>query len=85
MTSRYIIAWKPCTTMRADDVTDTLQLALTRWRSRAAARFNADCPSGRFPDHARTPADLAQDVALVRVGRPLAGSLAQANYAIYDC
>ena len=27
--SRYIIAWKPCTTMRADDVTDTLQLALT--------------------------------------------------------
>ena len=27
--SRYIIAWKLCTTMRADDVTDTLQLALT--------------------------------------------------------
>jgi putative transposase len=26
--SRYIIAWKLCTTMRADDVTDTLQLAL---------------------------------------------------------
>jgi putative transposase len=26
--SRYIIAWKLCTTMRASDVTDTLQLAL---------------------------------------------------------
>jgi transposase InsO family protein len=27
--SRYIIAWKLCTTMKADDVTDTLKLALT--------------------------------------------------------
>src|SRR6185436_17828278 len=27
--SRYIITWKLCTTMRADDVADTLQLALT--------------------------------------------------------
>jgi len=26
--SRYIIAWKLCTTMKADDVTDTLELAL---------------------------------------------------------
>ena len=26
--SRYIIAWKPCTTMKADDVTKTLELAL---------------------------------------------------------
>ena len=26
--SRYIIAWKLCTTMRAEDVTDTLMLAL---------------------------------------------------------
>ena len=26
--SRYIIAWKLCTTMRADDVTETLNLAL---------------------------------------------------------
>ena len=29
--SRYIIAWKLCTTMRTDDVTDTLQLALAAW------------------------------------------------------
>jgi len=27
--SRYIISWKLCTTMRAEDVTDTLELALT--------------------------------------------------------
>lgn len=26
--SRYIIAWKLCTTMKADDITDTLKLAL---------------------------------------------------------
>ena len=26
--SRYIIAWKLCTTMRTGDVTDTLELAL---------------------------------------------------------
>lgn len=27
--SRYIIAWKLCTDMRAEDVTDTIELALT--------------------------------------------------------
>ena len=26
--SRYVIAWKLCTTMRVEDVTDTLELAL---------------------------------------------------------
>ena len=26
--SRYLIAWKLCTTMRAEDVTDALDLAL---------------------------------------------------------
>ena len=26
--SRYVIAWKLCSTMRAEDVTDTLELAL---------------------------------------------------------
>ena len=30
--SRYIIAWKLCTTMKAEDVTDTLQLALAASR-----------------------------------------------------
>ena len=27
--SRYVIAWKLCTTMKAEDVTDTLEMALT--------------------------------------------------------
>ncbi|MDC3347250.1 IS3 family transposase [bacterium] len=35
--SRYVIAWKLCTTMRADDVTDTLNLAL---RASGCARAN---------------------------------------------
>jgi len=39
--SRYIVAWKLCATMKADDVTDTLELALTAAgleRARAAHR-----------------------------------------------
>ncbi len=34
--SRYIIAWKLCTNMRAEDVTDTLDLALASLRLRPA-------------------------------------------------
>ena len=43
--SRYIIAWKVCTTMRADDVTDTLELALVGPRAATAPRSctNHDC------------------------------------------
>ena len=36
--SRYIIAWKLCTTMRAEDVTDTLELALDGLRLRPGPR-----------------------------------------------
>jgi transposase InsO family protein len=32
--SRYIIAWKLCTNMRAEDVTDTLDMALAASNSR---------------------------------------------------
>ena len=35
--SRYIIAWKLCTTMKAEDVTDTLELALDGIRLRSGA------------------------------------------------
>ena len=34
--SRYIVAWKLCTTMRASDVTDTLDLALAGLGLRSA-------------------------------------------------
>ena len=44
--SRYIIAWKLCTTMKAEDVTDTLELALTA--------------SGCEQRQGRTPATAAQ-------------------------
>ena len=33
--SRYIIAWKLCTTMKAGDVTDTLEMALAGLRLRS--------------------------------------------------
>ena len=40
--SRYIIAWKLCTTMKAEDVTDTLDLAL-----RLQAATKPMSPTGR--------------------------------------
>ena len=39
--SRYIIAWKLCTTMRAEDVTDTLMLrpaGIGLWQSRSRSQ-----------------------------------------------
>ena len=51
--SRYIIAWKLCTTVRAGDVTDTLQMALRREpRTRSVgtaefSRFLRLCIDGR--------------------------------------
>jgi transposase InsO family protein len=36
--SRYIVAWKLCTTMKAEDVTDTIELALKASSGLAAAR-----------------------------------------------
>jgi transposase InsO family protein len=46
--SRYIIAWKLCSTMRAEDVTDTLDLTLPRHRAATRPAFNinrACCPT----------------------------------------
>ena len=53
--SRYIIAWKLCTTMRADDVTDTLQLALTAsgCASARVVRTNHDCSATTAPATSR--------------------------------
>ena len=52
--SRYIIAWKLCSTMRAEDVTDTLDLALA---ASAATRpmFNTDraCSATMVPATSR--------------------------------
>ena len=38
--SRYIVSWKLCTTMRAQDVTDTLNL----WRCRPQDAIRRSCP-----------------------------------------
>ena len=56
--SRYIIAWKLCTTMRAEDVTDTLNLALTH---RAAIRRRSCIGRGCCPTTA--PSYIAGDLA----------------------
>jgi putative transposase len=45
--SRYILAWKLCTTMKATDVTDTLQLALTASGLRYGARRAQAPPAQR--------------------------------------
>jgi putative transposase len=39
--SRYVIAWKLCTTMKAEDVTDTLQMALRPLAPRVLASSQA--------------------------------------------
>jgi len=45
--SRYIISWKLCTTMKAEDVTDTLELALTA----------SGCESAQVAHRPRLPSD----------------------------
>ena len=45
--SRYIIAWKLCTTMKVEDVTDTLNLALAA----------SDCDSARVVQRPRLLSD----------------------------
>ena len=43
--SRYIIAWKLCSTMRAEDVTDTLDMALERHGPRSCGLRSGPCSS----------------------------------------
>jgi len=59
--SRYIIAWKLCTTMKAQDVTDTLDLALTASGGDvhddgggATSHDDDPCPSGRTISSSRS-------------------------------
>ena len=59
--SRYIVAWKLCTTMRAGDVTDTLELAL--------AASGCDSATGRPP---APPAQRQWRVLRRRRPRPVA-------------
>ena len=60
--SRYVIAWKLCTTMAASDVTDTLELALKA----------SGCSEARVRHRPRLLSDnvLCRE-ALGRVGQPV--------------
>jgi putative transposase len=66
--SRYIIAWKLCTTMKAGDVTDTLQMALTA----------SGCASARVAHKPRLLSDNGSRTCAVRpiIRRPRARSSA---------
>ena len=59
--SRYIIAWKLCTTMKAQDVTETLELALKHQAARAP-RSHSDhaAERQRFLLHRRRSGGMAQ-------------------------
>ena len=58
--SRYIIAWKLCTTMRAEDVTDTLNLALAhRAATGAGSSTAAAALRQRLVLHRRRPRRMA--------------------------
>ena len=64
--SRYIIAWKLCTTMRADDVTDTLQRGAQGIRMFRRARRPQAAATHRQPFELRRSesAKLVRDVDL---------------------
>ena len=56
--SRFIIAWKLCTTMRADDVTGTLELALTASgcdRRRSCTNHDCSATTDRVTSPAISP------------------------------
>ncbi len=45
--SRYVIAWKLCATMKAQDLTDTLELALEASEcDKARSASDAECSAG---------------------------------------
>ena len=53
--SRYIIAWKLCTTMRAEDVTDTLMLALQASGQRLVLHRRRSCRLAQASGHGSRP------------------------------
>ena len=57
--SRYIVAWKLCTTMRTEDVTDTLELALKA----------SGCDRAKLVHKPRLPSDNGSSYSLRQSGR----------------
>jgi len=73
--SRYIIAWKLCTTMKAGDVTDTLEMALSSVRRRSSQRGpqGLDCCLTTVPltSLAIWPNGSMTEKWIMFVGRPI--------------
>ena len=84
--SRYIVAWKLCTTMKAEDVTDTLELGARRHRAairpawyigRVCCPTTAPCYiSGDLADMARSTRTWRMSAARRIIPRPRARSSA---------
>ena len=73
--SRYVIAWKLCTTMRADDVTDTLQRALKA----------SGCSAARVAHKPRLLSDNGSSYAAARAPSWSAMSTFQPNRRCARC
>lgn len=91
--SRYVIAWKLCTSMRAEDVTDTLELASVvatpscrNGKGSDETHCRSACPlrrSARIPCHPDHPVTRPQPTTM-RQSRPSARSLAYRRKARHD-
>ena len=72
--SRYIVAWKLCTTMKAEDVTDTLELALqaSGW-TRSTWHIGLVCypTTGRATSRASWRHGSSSRTCGIRVARPI--------------
>jgi len=66
--SRYIVAWKLCTTMKVEDVTDTLNLALTASGcDKATVEHKPRLPCGRVKrSNQHAPGDAVRALATTR-------------------
>ena len=66
--SRYIIAWKLCTTMKAEDVTDTLKLALEVLRvgSGHGDEMTSSAIGQRVEPRLRRPGQMARATGYAR-------------------
>jgi transposase InsO family protein len=84
--SRYIIAWKLCTTMKTTDVTDTLDLALQASGCDQATVLQSFLPFAGFAPHrTERPLNLARlrGVGIVAIGREFEADIAIADIRFY--
>jgi putative transposase len=68
--SRYIIAWKPCSTMKAEDVTATLDMALKASGGKSHPPAKASLRQ-RLQLHRSGPGQMDQDTSSARLTRAI--------------